>query len=121
MQIEKNVTLQQVKKSGSNTVYYSANTLWWTDDPEDLQRGPIPLDIYGSPLFQGELDIFLRKAQQKPDHYGSHGLTTLMAAHHKNMKPEKDDDPKLRTSWSALNRVVHQQAEASATGFQLLS
>lgn len=124
MQIVKNVTLQQLKKSGGNTVYYSVNTLWWTDDPDDLQndgRSRIPLDPFGSPLFQGDLDIFLKSAEKKPDHYGTHGLTTLMAAHHKNMRPEKGDDRKLYTSWSALNRLVHNLVEANTEGFQLLS
>ena len=37
----------------TETIYYSANTVWWTDDPNDLKKSnktPIPLDCFGSPL-----------------------------------------------------------------------
>ena len=32
------ITLQQIKESGQKTAYYSAGTLWWTHDPEDVAQ-----------------------------------------------------------------------------------
>ena len=49
-----NFTFDQLKKTKPKTIYYSANTLWWTTDTKDLKGETIPLDHFGSPLFESE-------------------------------------------------------------------
>lgn len=102
--LRKGVTLEAVQSSKSNTIYYSSRSIWWTDDPDDLQgdRGGIPLDIFGAPLFEAPKKDWMKAALSKPDHYGDGGLETLMASHHKNMEVV-DEDKNLFTNFRHLN------------------
>lgn len=119
MILEKNVTLEDVKKnikpsSAVPTVWYSSRTAWWTDDPKDLQtsKGIIPLDIFGAPLYQGDLKKFIEAAESEPDHYGGeYGLNVLMACHHKNFKPEASEtdlyDLTKNDALAIFKRAIH--------------
>lgn len=83
-----NITFEEVKKAKPKMIYYSANTVWWTHDQKDLQKGPVPLDIFGSPLFQSD-DVkgFLdEEAIKKTPAYGKDPIRTLMACHHRNIE-----------------------------------
>lgn len=45
----------------------------------------IPLDPSGAPLYIADNPkIFIKNAENNPDHYGEHGLDAFMKAHHKN-------------------------------------
>lgn len=46
------ITLKEVVAAKPKTIYKSVNTVWWTDDPNDLCPGPVPLDVFGSPLWE---------------------------------------------------------------------
>ena len=83
-----NITWEEVKKAKPKMIFYSANTVWWTHDEKDLKKGPVPLDAFGSPLFQSEkvkefLDEDVIKACPA---YGKNPLRTLMACHAKNIE-----------------------------------
>jgi hypothetical protein len=107
------VTLDEISKSKHNSIYYSANTLWWTDDPNDLceaseehlelmskmfgqaavesfKENPVPLDPFNSPLYQTEnMKAFLNpNSILSHDAYGPKVETrieTFMWSHAKNM------------------------------------
>lgn len=91
MKLKKTVTFDEVRKSKSDTIYFSAHTCWWTDDPQDLQPGIVPHDVFGSPLFEAPKHKFMDFAEQNPRHYGAQGLHAFMAAHHKNFELEDID------------------------------
>lgn len=91
--VTKKQTLKNVQESKSKTVYYSSRTVWWTDDPADLQGSGLPLDIFGAPLYEAPKDPFLKAALSKPDHYGKNGIETFMATHHKNFTAVKGESP----------------------------
>jgi len=107
------VNLVDINKSKHNVIYYSANTIWWTDDPSDLcqatdehlelmakmfgqaavesfKDNPVPLDPFNSPLYQTEnVPAFTNpNAITTHDAYGfkvEHRLETFMWSHAKNM------------------------------------
>jgi hypothetical protein len=107
------VTLEDIVKSSHSSIYYSANTIWWTDDPTDLceaseehlelmakmfgqaavesfKENPVPLDPFNSPLYQTEnMKAFLNpNAITSHDAYGPKvetRLETFMWSHAKNM------------------------------------
>ena len=81
------ITWEEVKKAKPKMIFYSANTVWWTHDEKDLQPGPVPLDIFGSPLFQTEnVKGFLdEEAIKKHPPYGKDPIKTLMACHAQNI------------------------------------
>lgn len=91
MKLKLGVTYQQIKDGASKKIYYSSKTVWWTDDPNDLQPGPVPLDIFGAPLFEADKIKFLRVLEKMPEHYGENGINAFMAMHHKNFTPELFD------------------------------
>lgn len=82
------ITWEEVKKAKPKLIFYSASTCWWTHDEKDLQPGPVPLDIFGSPLFQtGNVKAFLdEEAIKNHAAYGKDPLKTLMACHHQNIE-----------------------------------
>lgn len=82
------ITFEEIKKSKPKMIYYSANTVFWTHDPADLKSGGVPLDCFGSPLFQTDkvkefLDEDLIKAHAHA--YGKDPVKTLMICHAQNI------------------------------------
>lgn len=127
MKLLNKVTLEQVQNSNTDTVYYSARTFWWTDDPNDLQQtkplpekfrlpgmapdfgAGLPCDIFGIVLFQIEKSKWLGDLERIKSHYGS--LEAFMAMHHKNFQPEAGDPLSMfsdkQTFIDAVNRHNH--------------
>lgn len=80
----------------TETIYYSANTVWWTDDPNDLKKSsktPIPLDCFGSPLMMTDNkdNILEWLNKNKIINHESYGKKenrerNFMLAHAKNIK-----------------------------------
>jgi len=91
------LTIEDVKNSKPEMIYYSANTVWWTHDPKDLKKGPIPLDPFNSPLFQMEkIEDFLDEAAISSQ--GSYGepdnrIRNFMMSHAKNIHLACDKMP----------------------------
>ena len=109
--IKKGVTLKQVQQSKSDTIYYSSKTIWWTDDPNDLQTHEstlIPLYIFGALLYEAPKDEFLKQALSNAAHYGSGGFDTFMATHHKNFKPSEGDKLAIFTNFEAINKCIEE-------------
>ena len=90
IKIEQNVTLEDVKAAKPKTIFYGANTCWWTHDPEHLGstgEHDLPCDPRGGVLMEAhDFDQFLSIAEMNPRHYGKHGLAAFMAAHHPNCR-----------------------------------
>lgn len=62
----------------------------------------IPLDPSGSPLYQmDDLMKWITEAENKPEHFGKHGLNAFMKSHHKNCS-------KCYTKWEHYNNVIDQ-------------
>lgn len=91
------ITFKQAKKEAGSVIYSSANSVWWTANPKDLHKGPIPLDCFGSPLFENDdvkgwfnADaIGLHPAYGKPERR----LRNFMLAHAKNIHLACDKMP----------------------------
>ena len=88
--IRQKTTLQDIKDSFPEMIFYGANTCWWTHNPDHMGRTQegkfgLPCDPRGDVLYQTE-DVVgvLKAAEEKPEYYGVHGLDTFMAAHHDN-------------------------------------
>jgi hypothetical protein len=126
MILRKAVTLQDLKELAStlkhsmDTVWYSARTAWWTHDGRDLRPGPVPLDPFGSPLYQGDLIDWLKVAEQKPEHYGEHGLNIFMASNAKNFNGEKGELGELFTSLNIFQKAFETKIQQEPS-FQLLT
>lgn len=132
MILKKAITFEEVLKKANAlspaidhfekpTVWWSANTAWWTDDPNDLQPGSIPLDSLGSPLFQGNLKIFLKGATKQPEkQYGEFALNTFMAMHHKNFSPELGENKKLFSSFLSFEEAIRRK-RVIEPDFQLIT
>ena len=71
-------TFEDLERDKPKKIYYSANTLWWTHDPKDLVKGPVPLDCFDSPLFESETNI--KELKEK-----GYNQNFWMAAHAKNI------------------------------------
>lgn len=82
------ITWDQVKAEKPEMIFYSCNTVWWTHDPKDLKRGPVPLDAFGSPLFESsKVSEFLNEDAVKGcAAYGKNPIETLMACHAQNIE-----------------------------------
>lgn len=89
------ITLEDIKNNKPKKIYYSVKTVWWTDDPKDLKKGPVPLDVFGSVLFETtDVDGFLdENAINKQDSYGKNPLRNFMLSHAKNIKLACDKMP----------------------------
>lgn len=125
MKLLNKITFDEVFNSKTDTVYYSTRTLWWTDDPNDLQKtkplpdnlrpagmpegygGGLPCDIFGQVLFQIEKATWLGDRDKIVSHYGS--LDAFMAMHHKNFQPEYGDPIQMFTDKKTFIDAVNQQ------------
>lgn len=89
------ITLNDVIKNKPEMIYYSVNTVWWTHDPDDLKSGPVPLDIFNSPLFESkQVNEYLNiSAIEKCKTYGKNRVRNFMLAHAKNIKEPCDKMP----------------------------
>lgn len=96
-------------------VFYSAQTCWWTTNPDHLygEPGGIPLDPSGSPLFQDDdVEGWLHDAEKHAvDRYGKHGIEALILAYHGNVVTESawdslDEQPVCSTNWDSYNDLL---------------
>ena len=102
------ITLAQVRdliaRGQVSTIYYAAQTCWWTHDAHDLQQLPsgLPCGPRGEVLLETSNPAwFLDAAAAKPEHYGPHGIAALVAAHHQNVRYARLMG--RVTSWSAAS------------------
>ena len=85
------ITFEQSKRETRNLVFSSANTVWWTGSGKDLRSSSnsIPLDCFGSPLFQNDNvnGWFNKEAIISHPAYGKEErrLRNFMLAHAKNI------------------------------------
>jgi hypothetical protein len=101
------INLVAVREAKPAKIYYGANTCWWTHDPEHVRQtraafavlhpdvpaaNHLPCDPRGGVLFEtDDVEGFLAAAEEKPEHYGHHGLAAFMAAHHLNCVRSRSD------------------------------
>jgi hypothetical protein len=111
--IKKGITLEAVLNSTQPTIFYSSRTIWWTDDPKDLQGTGLPLDVFGAPLFEAPKKDWINAAIFKPDHYGEGGLEILMACHHKNFDATSEHRADF-TNFKLLNHIFSTMKIADA-------
>lgn len=80
-------TLAQLSEKRGDMCFYSTNTIWWGSRWEHLQKGPVPLDIFGSPCFQSEKteQFFDAEKIRAQPAYGKYPVTTWTLAHHSNL------------------------------------
>lgn len=100
------ITFADVFAANPEHIFYSTKTCWWTHDPKDLQKGAVPLDICGAPLFQADRDdpfkhqdgvaafldakVIRNHSAYSPEKGDHHHVTVLMAMHHQNCKDVPD-------------------------------
>lgn len=115
--MQKVITLADVKANKGDKIYYSSRTIWWTDDPKDLQGTGLPLDIFDAPLFEAPKEDYFKQALQKPEHYGKNGHDTFMYGHHKNLSAMNYKDvPKYRfATWDYADAQVTEAKKEDAT------
>src|SRR5262249_15436648 len=105
-----NITIADVRDAKPATIYYAANTCWWTHNPAHLGKLPdsgLPCDPRGSVLFQteeGDAERFPTSAEANLNHYGKHGLRAFMAAHHQNA--HLNGRPWSARRWDSYNAVL---------------
>ena len=81
-------SLEQIRQPNAAKCFYSANTIWWTDDANDLHPGPVPLDVFNSPLLESDKvqEFFDEQAIRSHKSYGKYPLTVYTASHAKNLE-----------------------------------
>lgn len=92
------ITFEQAKKQTSHgLIFSSAHTVWWTSDARDLKKGQIPLDVFGSPLFENTNVDGWFNADAITNHpaYGKpeRRIRNFMLAHAKNIHIACDKMP----------------------------
>jgi len=112
------ITLENFKLDKPEWCFHSVRTVWWTTDQNDLQSGPVPLDIFGSPNYQTNeqsqiMQMFNVSAIKKQKSYGKYPITCFAMAHHKNLSKfiEEHDDlfPQKNlhvSSFSEFHKVI---------------
>lgn len=83
------IRLEEMRQANPERMFMSARTVWWSHDPRYLRRGPIPLDCFGSPLFESDrvdqfFDVEKVKAQAS---YGKYPITAWTMANAANLEP----------------------------------
>ncbi|MES2004319.1 MAG: hypothetical protein V4450_07345 [Bacteroidota bacterium] len=64
-------------------------------------QSTVPLDPSGSPLYQmDDVEKWIRVAEEKPAHFGKHGLDAFVKAHHQNCEGIAFQ------SWDHVNQVI---------------
>jgi hypothetical protein len=133
--IEKNKTIEQVKADIASDpaamIFYAVHSCWWTHNPKHLGKASppkgitvngveiephlIPVDPRGSVLMQtreGDALTFIENAEKDPSHYGKHGLSAFMAAHHENCFQAL-----IETQFKRMGRVVLSKRNWSMDGW----
>ena len=102
-------TLEEIKESQPDTIWYAFHTCWWTHREEDLRtlENGLPCDPRGSVLMMRSADSFFAAAEANPSHYGINGLKALEAAHNDNCVVGRFDprQTSLRT-WGEYNALL---------------
>lgn len=96
---------------------YAVQTPWWSlyEDkwmPYTIPDSRLPCDPRGSVLMQGNLAKFWKQAQDKPEHYGKHGIDALVAAFHSNVEVMTSDrgwHPTSLDSWDRYNDLLDKE------------
>lgn len=107
-------TLEEIRASKPQAVYYGANTCWWTTDPAHLYRlhSGIPCDPRGGVLFESHnVELFLSNAESYPGFYGRHGLRAFEAAYHGNVVVRETGLPTCFQTWDEYNEVIDAAAQ----------
>lgn len=112
--LEQNISLEEIRASKPKTIFYGANTCWWTHDPSHLNTttNGLPCDSRGGVLMQtNDVEGFLASAEENAEHYGPFGLTTFLASHHLNCSMKNDDGivPWCFSQWSSYTAVLTYQ------------
>lgn len=106
-------SIDQIRQMKPKTIYYGANTLWWTHRQSDLcQNGMgLPCDPRGGMLFQtDDVEDFLKSAEENEKHYGKHGLAAFLASHNDNMVVSIEDQRSTCfADWDQYNEVLDRQ------------
>lgn len=115
--IEK-TTLEDIRATEPDTIWYSVNTRWWTHRLTDLRERPdsrLPCDPRGGMLMMVDAEAFLSPAEANPAHYGKHGLAAFMAAHNDNcvVSPSDSRSTCLR-SWQEYNDLLDQHRNTNS-------
>lgn len=119
--VEFRTSIADVRAAKPSTIYYGANTCWWTHDPKHLRRLPptrhgLPCDPRGGMLFETDnVEKFLSCAEAATEHYGRHGLRAFIAAHHDNCRTE-DGRPWCAESWEHYNAAIDRLDARHAKG-----
>ena len=104
------ITLEDIKKSDPETIWYSFNTCWWTHRSADICTHPkhgLTCDPRGGMLLEIPAKDFIDNAESNPSHYGKHGLDAFMASHNDNCVVSYDDHRStcLQT-WDEYNHLL---------------
>ena len=114
IRIEKEITLEFVRTviHKSKTVYYGAQTPWWTLSETDLykQKSGLPCDPRRGVLFQTDKPLeFLASAEKNPNHYGQYGLRTFLLAYHGCVVVKDGPDagqPTCLDTWEKYDQLI---------------
>ena len=110
------ITLEDIKQSMPETIWYSFATCWWTHRSVDICTHPkndLPCDPRGGMLLQTSAANFLTSAESDPSYYGKHGLDALMAAHNDNCVVSHNDNRSTCLKlWDEYNDLIDQQINA---------
>lgn len=89
------VTLKELKaacdknEGDMRQCFTSTRTVWWASGWKQLHKGPVPLDVFGAPLFQSEKtdQYFDEEAvRAHANVYGKYPVTTWTMAHARNLE-----------------------------------
>lgn len=98
-----NITWDEIFNSKPEEIFYSASTMWWTHDENDLNDRR---DSRGGVVFvQTDVDKFFGDAKSNESDYGKNGMNTLLAAHHKNSFDETMK-PWCAVSWKYYDEAI---------------
>lgn len=104
----------QVESGDCGSIYYGANTCWWTTDSRHLYKHPmfphLPCDPRAGVLMEcHDPKKFIEQAEQNPEHYGRHGLDAFVAAYHGNVIIADNGWPTCFEGWEKYNALLDEQ------------
>lgn len=139
MEIRQLITIEAILIVQPSTIYYGANTCWWTHDSSHLSvtasppaqsvpsgrsliekglgrrvnPGSIPTDPRGGVLFEtDDIEGFFASAKANVSFYGKHGLRAFIAAHHLNsFLNHYDQRPYCSPNWAEYNDAIDRYDE----------
>lgn len=116
MKIIKEVSFDEIMEEAANkTIFYGAQTCWWSDNPAHLHKkhSGLPCDPQGGVLFQtqdGMAKDWLRQAKEQPWHYGVYGIRALMAAYH-GCIVDDEGNPTTVSTWDVVTELLDKYDE----------